>query len=156
MFQNGKVVGRDFKIDETPLTPKQMEAAKSLIQFGQAWADQVVQVMKNSGLWGKGFVFNCTVSPEADVLTEEVKFYRKVVDGEGFYDEWITRHKGAVPMFKDWKTLAPCTSREFIHLFDEPQNAAGAKERQNKEHPLPADGLWIGDDPTADPVDHLE
>ena len=156
MFKNGDVIHRDFKVDETPLTEKQMEAAKGLIEFGQAWADQITKIMKNSGLWEKGFTLTCTVDPEADVLTQEVQFYRKVVDGEGFYDEQIVRHKGAVPMFKDWKTLAPSTSREFIHLFDEPQNATGAAEGQNKEHPLPADGLWIGDDPTADPVDHLE
>lgn len=143
----------EFQQDMSRLTYEQMKTVKSLIQFGQAWADQVMMIMKNSGLWEKGFQFKCMVSPKASVLTEEVQFYRSVVDGDAIYDEEIERHKGVEANFTDWQTLSPCTSREFIHLFDDKKSGAGSQDGKADEKPLPPNGLWIGTDPYSGILD---
>ena len=146
-------MGKTFKMDMTPLTDGQKEIMKEIIQVNQIWLDHVKQMMINHGLWDKGFVFRLSISPEATALTEEIKVYRTVVDGEAIYEESINRHKGTDELFKDWKTLSPCTSREFIHLFDDEKSGAGSQDGKADEKPLPPNGLWIGTDPYSGVVD---
>ena len=142
----------DFKMDMTPLNAEQMVVMKKLIEFGQNWAEQVKTIMVHHNLWHKGFRIQMEVDPRFSTLQMEVKVHRKVIEGDGIYDEQIERYRG--PDLGDvWKTLPPCTSREFIHLFDGEENRSGEEEGTASEKPLPADGLWIGDPGDTDTVD---
>ena len=58
-------------MDNTMLTTEQMEVAKKLIEFTQNFSDQVVHIMKNHGLWQKGFELKLRIDPLAECLTEE-------------------------------------------------------------------------------------
>lgn len=144
-------------MDNTMLTTEQMEVAKKLIEFTQNFSDQVVHIMKNHGLWQKGFELKLRIDPLAECLTEEIQFHRWVEDGEGQFKECVDRVKSQNEMFgKGWYNLPTHTSREFIHLFDEPTDGTGKEKGKTDEKPLPPDGMWVGSDRNSDPVDGWE
>ena len=139
--------------DMKPLDAEQMKAARELLLMSQKFADDVKQIMIHSHLWHKGFTLKLHISPTMELFTEDIQLYRKVEDGQGLYDEEIERMKGSGEYDNGWETYATCTSREFIHLFDELPDAAGTEAGKEVEKPLPPDGLCIGSDSDSDPVD---
>lgn len=143
----------DFKMDMTPLSKEQMEVMKKMIGFCQVFAGQIKDIMVHHHLWHKGFTVNLQIDPRLETITESVAVKRKVVDGEGIYEEGIERFRGTHKIFNEWRTLGCETSREFIHLFDGEKDGEGSPERKADEKPLPPNGLWIGADPNSDPVD---
>ena len=144
---------KDFKMDMTPLTEEQMKVMKKLIGFSQIFAGQIKDIMVHHGLWHKCFKVEIAVDPTMAIFSKEVTVRRKVIDGNGIYDECIDRYCGKEKPFDEWRTCEPATSREFIHLFDAEADGTGAEKGNTSEHPLPADGLWVGTDYDSDPVD---
>ena len=138
--------------DMKPLDAEQMKAARELLLMSQKFADDIKQIMIHSHLWHKGFTLKLHVCPTMEVLTQDIQMYRTVEDGDGLYEEEIERVKG-INEGEKWETNPVCTSREFIHLFDELPDAAGTEAGKEVEKPLPPDGLCIGFDSDSDPVD---
>ena len=139
-------------MDMKPLNAEQMYTARRILKMSQGFCDEMMATMKDSGLWQKGFTLKLHVCPTMEVLTEDIQMYRTVEDGDGLFEEEIERVKGCNEGEK-WETNPICTSREFIHLFDGTQNAAGTGAGKESEKPLPPDSLCVGCYGNTDPVD---
>lgn len=139
--------------DMKPLNAEQMKAARDLLLMSQKFTDDVKQIMIHSHLWHKGFTLKLHVCPTMELFTHDIQFYRKVEDGEGLYDEEIERMKGSGEYDNGWETYATCTSREFIHLFDEVQDEAGVEAGEKVKKPLQPDDLLICSDSDSGSVD---
>lgn len=137
--------------DMKPLNAEQMKAVKDLLLMSQKFADNVKEIMIHSKLWHKGFALKLHVIPTMEIFTEDIQMYRKVEDGDGLYDEEIERLRGSGEDDNGWETYPTCTSREFIHLFDAEEDAAGEDAGENCETALPSDNCncCCSIDPTA-------
>ena len=117
------------------LTNDQMKTLKSMVEFAEVFADQVLQIMKNSGLDKiKGCRLDIAVEPDRVFTTESVLFGYDRDDEAGKI--WLT--KGRMEPVNKFVPSGK-NSPEYEVLF-------GCEEvKKALEKPLPPDGLWIGD-----------
>ena len=72
------------------LTNDQMKTLKSMVEFAEVFADQVLQIMKNSGLDKiQGCRLNIQVEPDCQFTTESVTFGYDRDDAAGKI--WLTK-----------------------------------------------------------------
>ena len=140
-------------IDMKPLDAEQMKTVHQLMTMSQKFCDDMKQLMIHSHLWHKGFTLKLQVSPSMDLFTEDIQFYRRVEDGDGLYDEEIERMKGSGEYDNGWETYPVCTSREFIHLFDEKKDATGTEAGEEVKDTVPVDNLCAAVDGCSSALD---
>ena len=122
------------------LTKEQLTIVEGMMQYAQAFADQIYHIMQNHGL---DKIDGCNVlvniDPKINDSTECV-YFGDCVDSE--FGK-IRMEKGR----KDQKfTPVGRNSVEYELMFADEQvkEAMRAILNANKEKPLPPDGLWVG------------
>jgi len=137
------------------LTEHQLMIVKGMVQIAENTANQLLHIMENHGLDKvKDFKINIDVDPESVLCTRRIDVGWKInVGREGTAGAaCLTRGK------KDEKyVLTGKNSAEYEWLFAD----EAVKERMRQildagKHPLPPDGLWIGDPRNDSPVDGWE
>ena len=124
------------------LTKEQLTIVEGMMQYAQAFADQIYHIMRNHGL---DKIDGCDVTVSIDPLlndsTECVYFGNSVETGFGR----IRMEKG-----KNDKKFIPVgtnsTEYELMFADEQVKEAMRAILNANKEKPLPIDGLWVGKD----------
>lgn len=144
---------KEFQKDMTPLDKGQMNAVKYIVTISQQFADRVERIMKQYGMWEKGFRLHVGLCPDLPYYTGAVSVSRTVKDGVGEFEESVQTSRGYSVNDNIWQLTEFSTTREFIHLFDEKKDGDGTEEIPFAEKPLPSDNLWIGsadNDPDVD------
>lgn len=123
------------------LSNQQMETLKSMVEFGQAFSEQILNIMHNSKLDEiEGTRLVIEVNPKCKLTTRLIKF--------GYTEE-----SGHIEMCKGYRdgewVVTGRNSAEYEVLFGKPETVRRIKEMLQAEKPLPPDGLWISryDDP---------
>jgi len=130
------------------LTDEQFLAVKSMAEFCGVFADQLYKIIVDHELDKvSGFVVDITVDPSMDFVTKKIEI------GQGNRSHsagYIRLTKG-----KKEDRYAPTgkNSAEYECLFADPEVAERMRGVLAKEKPLPADGMWLGDDRNDPPLD---
>ena len=133
------------------LTDQQLTVTKGLAEFAERMADQMLHIMENHGLDKiEGFRIQVTVDPKRMLTTNEVVIGTDVGCDAGCVN--LARGK----QFYGYEPLGK-NSPEYELLFaDEEIRERMQRFLDSAKHPLPPDGLWIGDDRNNPPVDGWE
>ena len=137
------------------LTEHQLMIVKGMVQIAENTANQLWHIMENHGLDKvEGFQMDIMVNPKYEMTTMEVNIghcFNVGIEGTAGGCS-LARGK------KDAKyTCNGKNSAEYEWLFAD----EAVKDRMRKvldagTHPLPPDGLWIGDNRNDSPVDGWE
>ena len=124
------------------MTRNQLETVRTMTEYCQNFADQILQIMKNSGMdLIEGTRMTIDVRPDMQFTTRHIMFGTRG-KASGYY----CMAKG----YSDEKfTLYGDNSAEYERLFADPAVLELLQEAETTEKPLPPDGLWISiyDDP---------
>ena len=129
------------------LTDEQLLTVKMMAQYMENFADQLYHIMQNHGLDKvDGFKVEIRVDPSCDYITKLIDIGNGIYNDSGFVR--LTKGKGE-------ERYAPTgkNSAEYEWLFADPSLAERMQKIIHREKPLPADGLWVGDDRNDPPVD---
>ena len=124
------------------MTREQLETTKTLMEFCQNFADQILKIMQNNGLdLVEGACVTIDVDPRLQFVTKSVMMGRQ--DTEFGYVRMV---KGYAD--KNF-VLSGKNTAEFERIFADPAVAELLQEAEKAEKPFPPDGLWISayDDP---------
>ena len=133
------------------LTDQQLTVTKGLAEFAERMADQMLHIMENHGLDKiEGFKIQVNVDPHKIFTTNEVIIGNDPMSESGYVN--LARGK----QFNGYQPLGK-NSPEYELLFASEE----VRERMQRfldsaKHPLPPDGLWIGDDRNNPPLDGWE
>lgn len=128
-------------------TAEQMKALKSMIEFTENFADQILYIMRHHGLdLADGCDLKIGINPNQKLVNRMISFgcsYKKDA-GE------ITLTRGE----KDERYIPTGkNSPEYEILFATEEMAERIRQILQREKPLPPDGLWISSDDNPSPVD---
>ena len=131
------------------LTESQMTTLKGMTEIAGHLADQLLYIMRNHGLDKiPGCRISIEVNPEFRFTTEKIQV--------GFPDfgdfGYAMLTKGAYDN-DDFIPTGSLNSAEYEQLFADDAVKARIRAILHQEKPLPPDGLWVGDDRNAPPVD---
>ena len=129
------------------LTDEQLLTVKMMAQYMENFADHLYHIMQNHGLDKiNGFKVEIKVDPAFDYITKTIDI------GSGIYNDsgYVRLTRG-----KEEKRYAPTgkNSAEYEWLFADETVRSRMEKILDREKPLPADGLWVGDDRNDPPVD---
>ena len=125
------------------LTKDQQTTLKSMVDISCRLADQLLYIMRNSGIDKiPGAGIRIDVYPEYDFTTEDIKF--------GMFGKesgYIELAKGVHD--EEFKPTGRDNSTEYELLFADEETRKIMQEILRKAKPLPPDGLWVStyDDP---------
>ena len=126
------------------LSKGQQDALKKMMSFCEIFADQILLIMKHHGLDGTSL--RITVDPLYNFSTNVIHYGKNPDDDYGE----ISLSKGVYD--NDYKPFGR-NSAEYEQLFADDAVKARIRAILHQEKPLPPDGLWVGDDRNAPPVD---
>ena len=123
------------------LTSEQMVIIKGLMEYAQAFCDQVFHIMQNHGLDKvNGCSLSLYVDPKCQFVNENVVIGNSITEDFGR----IQMSKGLNEM--NFSPLGK-NSAEYELLFATGElKEALRKVLMTDEKPLPQDGLWVGND----------
>ena len=130
------------------LNTEQQRVVANMIKAGQAFADQMMQIMKVNGIDSvDGCYLMVGIEPKSQIASRIVIFGEKRSDC-GF----CATVKGEGKYYGDW-TLCGKNSIEYVRILDpdSARTAEGSRETGTKE--LPPDGLWLCDYSYHSPLD---
>lgn len=132
------------------LTEKQMKVVKELMEYSQAFANQVLNIMRNHELDKlNGCNLSITVNPEWYYATRTISM------GHDAHCEF-----GRIEMTRGMANAkySPMgtNSAEYELLFADEEMRSRMEKVLQPERPLPPDGLWVGDPRNDSPVDGWE
>lgn len=129
------------------MTDGQLTKTKQLVEIAEAMSDQLLRIMENHELTRiPGYQISISICPNNRFTTEMVRFGQVDSDAgfvalvKGVYDE-------------EFKATGRWNSAEYEFIFADKELRKRIRKYISKEKPLPPDGLWIGDDRNAPPVD---
>lgn len=132
---------------EVKLTESQMATLKSMIEVSGIFADQILHIMRNSGMDKiDGSCLDIHVYPDAVFAPEVIVFGTcgkdsgRILLTKGDYNE-------------TFRPLGPFNSEEYELLFADETIREFIEKRSIDEKPLPPDGMWIGDNRNDPPLD---
>lgn len=129
------------------LSESRMDDVKNLVSVAEAMAEQLYHIMENNGLVRvPGAGITISVEPRLQFTTKNISFGRKGSDAGS-----VTLAKGRYD--DEYEVYGDGNSTEYEILFAKKELRERILRYIGKEKPLPPDGLWIGDDRYAPPVD---
>ena len=129
------------------LTNEQLTKVKELVEVAEAMSEQLFHIMENHGLTKiPGVGISISVEPGLRFTTKNIAFGKRGSDAG-----YVSLAKGKYE--DEFAAYGNENSTEYEILFAKKELRERMLQYISKEKPLPPDGLWIGDDRNAAPLD---